>query len=317
MMSSIEQKLRYRREIMNRARVFNIERCSTEDGPGIRTTVFLKGCLLRCRWCANPESQTFEKQILLKAVKCVGCGRCQKTCPSQAISYIPEFGMITDGEKCNLCGQCLDACYVDARVIQGEEYTVEELMKVLERDESYYRLSGGGITFSGGEPLLYSSFIKECAQQIHKKGWTVLIETCGHIPQKRIEEVADHVDIIYCDFKHHSPEEHRRLTGQDNSDILNNIRWLDQHFKGELYLRYPYIPGCNDRSEDIEKFLEFAEGINKVDEVVFLPYHRLGLEKYQGLGRTYEMGDMPSLKVKDLQFLKEYESKYNLKIKIQ
>lgn len=302
---------------MKKARIFNIERCSTEDGPGIRTTVFLKGCLLRCRWCANPESQSARREILLKGVKCIGCGQCRKVCPSQAITFMPEFGMITDSKKCSVCKKCIDACYVDARVLQGEDYTVEELMAVLERDESYYRLSGGGITFSGGEPLLYASFIRECAEEIHRRGWTVLIETCGQVSRKQIEEVADHVDIIYCDYKHWSPEEHQKLTGKDNCDILDNIRWLDENFKGELYLRYPYIPGGNDESRDIEKFLEFAEGLDKLNEVVFLPYHRLGFEKYQGLGRVYEMGDMPSLKVKAIQFLKEYESRYNLKIRIQ
>lgn len=298
-------------------RVFNIERCSTEDGPGIRTTVFLKGCLLRCKWCGNPESQLFEPQILFKSVKCTGCGRCLKTCPSGAIYRHPEFGMITDGTKCTMCKKCIDACYADARVVQGEDYTVEELMEELAKDEVYYLESGGGITFSGGEPLLYASFIKKCSVSAHKRGWNVLIETCGQAPQGKLREIADCVDIIYCDYKHFSGEKHLELTGRDNREILNNIRWMDQNFKGELYLRYPYIPGCNDEPYAIEKFLGFAEGLERVKEVVFLPYHRLGLDKYHGLGRVYEMGDMESLKVKDLQFLKEYENKYHIKISVQ
>ena len=302
---------------MEKARIFNIERCSTEDGPGIRTTVFLKGCLLRCKWCANPESQLFEKEILFKAVKCVGCGRCLKSCPSQAISCLPEFGMITDISKCKMCKQCIDDCYADARVVQGEDYTVDELMDILVKDKAYYLNSGGGITFSGGEPLLYAPFIKACAKEIHKRGWSVLIETCGQVPQKMIETVADDVDIIFCDFKHFSPEEHFKLTGKDNTQILQNIQWMDENFKGELFLRYPYIPGCNDDPYAIEKFLEFAEKLKKVKEVVFLPYHRLGLDKYKGLGRTYAMGDLESLKVNDIKFLKEYEAKYNIKISVQ
>lgn len=302
---------------MEKARIFNIERCSTEDGPGIRTTVFLKGCQLRCKWCANPESQHFEKEILVKSVKCMGCGRCLLMCPHQAISLLPKYGMITDRSKCQMCGRCLDNCYVDARVLQGEDYTVEELMKILEKDELYYQKSGGGITFSGGEPFLYSAFIKACAQEIHKKGWTVLIETCGQIPQKNLEEAANEADIIYCDYKHSSPVEHERLTGKDNRQIIENIKWLDRNFNGELQLRYPYIPGCNDDPYAIEQFLDFAEGLTKVDQIVFLPYHRLGLDKYQGLGREYAMGTMPSLKIKDLDFLKQYENKYQLKIKIQ
>ena len=302
---------------MEKARIFNIERCSTEDGPGIRTTVFFKGCHLHCRWCANPESQNFRREILLKAVKCIGCGKCMEVCPEKAISFMPGFGMITDPEKCKVCGSCVDACYQDARVIQGEEYTVEDLMKILERDEDFYLASGGGITFSGGEPLLYPAFIKEFSAQIHRRGWTVLVETCGEVPLGNIEKTADSIDIIYCDYKHFSSEKHRELTGRGNEHILENIHWLDEHFQGRLYLRYPYIPGCNDEMEAVERFLDFASGLKHVREVAFLPYHRLGLPKYQGLGREYAMGDMKSLKVQDLYFLREYEKKYDLKISIQ
>lgn len=225
--------------------------------------------------------------------------------------------MITDMKKCTLCKRCLDACYADARVLQGEDCTVDELMEILEKDDLYYKTSGGGITFSGGEPFLYSGFIRECAERIHDRGWSVLVETCGQVKLEKIKEAADSVDIIYCDYKHYSPEEHLRLTGKDNSDILENMKWLDENFQGELILRYPYIPGCNDHPYAIEKFLDFAEKLRKVNHVVFLPFHRLGLDKYQGLGRMYEMGDMESLKVKDLKFLMKYEAQYDLQITVQ
>lgn len=164
---------------------------------------------------------------------------------------------------------------------------------------------------------MYSKFIHACARKIRKRGWNILIETCGQVPQENIEMIAPDVDTIYCDYKHYDPEKHKELTGVDNRQIISNIRWIDEHFEGDFCLRYPYIPGCNDGTEAIEQFLKFAEQLSKVKEVVFLPYHRLGLPKYQGLGRMYEMGDMKSLKVQDLHFLKEYENKYDLKIKIQ
>ncbi|MBR0086008.1 MAG: glycyl-radical enzyme activating protein, partial [Lachnospiraceae bacterium] len=257
------------------------------------------------------------KQILFKSVKCIGCGRCLRDCPSHAVFYDKKFGMITDMSKCTLCMKCVDNCYASARVIQGEDYTVEELMKILERDEAYYVRSGGGITFSGGEPLLFPDFVAECSDEIHKRGWTVVIETCGQVPLANMEKTADHVDIIYHDFKHADPEKHKALTGRDNTDIIRNIKWLDENFKGQLVLRYPYIPGCNDEPEAVEAFISFAEGLKSVSEIVFLPFHRLGLDKYNGLGRHYEMGDMESLKVKDLDFLKDYMKTHDIKITVQ
>ena len=302
---------------MKVAKVFNIERCSTADGPGLRTTVFLKGCPLKCKWCANPESQSFHGDVLFKAIKCVGCGACIDICPKNAIEIKEGYGPVTDKDKCVMCGKCVENCYADARVMLGENYSVDALMEILERDESYYRNSGGGITFSGGEPLIYPAFIRECAERIHERGWTVLIETCGMVSQKNIQMVLDHVDIIYCDFKHYDSKIHKELTGLENGEILNNIRYLNNCFKGELVLRYPYIPGCNDSLDSIEAFLNFADGMTNVKKVVFLPYHRLGLDKYIGLGRLYEMGDIPSLKVSELNFIKEYEKMHRVKISIE
>lgn len=301
---------------MEKAIVFNIERFATEDGPGIRTVVFLKGCALHCRWCANPESQSFEKQILFNANVCEGCARCINICPKQAIEALEGYGFITTGPECNQCGTCIDNCYVNARSQSGTDYTSQELIEELLKDKSYYKMSGGGITFSGGEPFYYSAFIEECSQQLKTEGITTLVETCGHVPGENIKGVHNSIDYIFYDFKHIDPQKHKEFTGSDNKLILKNLEWLNENYTGFLAVRYPYIPTCNDDPEAIEGFLDYIGGLKKVSEVWFLPYHRLGIPKYQGLGRIYEMGDMKSQKFEEIAFLKDYEKRYNVKIKI-
>ncbi len=301
---------------MKTANVFNIERFATEDGPGIRTLVFLKGCALRCKWCANPESQLFEKEIMFNSNACIGCGKCIESCELNAVEYIEDFGFITDNKKCNQCMKCVDNCYQNARTLMGKEYTVDELVEEVLKDEEYFKTSNGGVTFSGGEPLFYAEFIEEFSKRMKDRGISVLIETCGHIPLENIKLCVPYVDMIFYDFKHIDSQKHKEFTGAGNEKILYNLCWLNDNFKGELSVRYPYIPGCNDEKEDIEGFLEYVSRLKNIKEVWFLPYHRLGLPKYQGLGRKYEMDDMESLKIKDIEFLKEYQQKYNIVIRI-
>ena len=297
--------------------VFNIERFATEDGRGIRTVVFLKGCSLRCRWCANPESQRAGTEVLVKTNVCISCARCSVLCPEKAISYKEGYGYITDQSKCRQCGVCIRECYADAREIMGRKYNEDELLAEILKDRQYYGMSGGGVTFSGGEPLYYSEIIGAIGEQMHRRGYNTLVETCGHVPQKALEDINGRVDYIYYDFKQIDPEKHKELTGVDNTLILSNLEWLCGHYSGELSVRYPYIPGCNDDETSINGFFEYIKSLSHISEIVFLPYHRLGLPKYQGLGRAYEMGNMPSLKKADLLFLVQRAEKYSLKIKIQ
>ena len=297
--------------------VFNIERFATEDGRGIRTVIFLKGCSLRCRWRANPESQRAGTEVLVKTNVCINCARCSVLCPEKAISYMEGYGFITDQSKCRQCGVCIRECYADAREMMGRKYNEEELLTEILKDRQYYGMSGGGVTFSGGEPLYYSEIIGTVGEQIHRRGYNTLVETCGHVPQKALEDINGRVDYIYYDFKQIDPEKHKELTGVDNTLILSNLEWLCGHYSGELSVRYPYIPGCNDDEASINGFFEYIKSLNHISEIVFLPYHRLGLPKYQGLGRAYEMGNMPSLKKADLLFLVQRAEKYGLKIKIQ
>lgn len=297
-------------------RVFNIERFATEDGPGIRTVVFLKGCSLRCRWCANPESQSFRPEVLVKGNACIGCGRCAALCRKGAVGLKEGFGFVTDPAKCSLCGSCTENCYTDARELLGTDMSPEELTEILLRDEEYYRMSGGGVTFSGGEPCWYSGGIVGAAELLKARGIHILVETCGHVTPEKLQAVSRVADAIYYDIKQVDSRRHQELTGAGNELILENLRWLREHFAGALSIRYPYIPGCNDSDEDIQGFFRLLTELGLKD-AVFLPYHRLGTDKYKGLGRIYEMGDMASLRTADLAFLKEAGGARGIAVQIQ
>ena len=298
------------------ASVFNIERSSSEDGPGIRTVVFLKGCPMRCKWCANPESQSLQPEILVNTNICINCGNCQRSCPVNAIHKLGDKAYITDQKMCIQCGTCVRNCYMDARSVSGKTYSSEELLQEVLRDKPYFIQSGGGVTFSGGEPLVHAAFIAECAEKLHAEDVNVLIETCGFVSQENLELGARSADIIFCDLKHMDPEKHKLYTGQSNERILENLKWLNENFKGFLSVRCPFIPGCNDDLPNIRATLDFIETLKNVREFWFLPYHRLGLPKYKGLGREYEMGNRESLKFKDIEYLKEYQKDYSFEIKI-
>lgn len=298
------------------ATVFNIERFSHEDGPGIRTVVFMKGCSLRCRWCANPESQYPGPQILLKPAVCVSCGRCAGICPEKCVEPRENYGFITDRSRCGLCETCVDGCYVGARELMGRTYSVDALVKEVLKDAEYFRKSGGGVTLSGGEPMLQAEFAREFADRLQGEGVATLVETCGHAPNRSFRTVGDSVSAIYYDFKHFDPGLHQELTGADNRLILENLRWLNGNFSGFLAIRYPYIPGLNDAPEAVEAFIDLVAKLDRVREVWFLPYHRLGNSKYQGLGLDYGMGDTQPLRVKDIEFLKRYQDRLSATIRI-
>lgn len=297
--------------------VLNIERYGTSDGPGIRTVVFFKGCNLRCKWCANPESQLFSSQIILKTEVCKNCGKCKYICPNNAIDFKEGYGFITNNDKCDICGLCVENCFYSAREIMGITYTQEALLEEILKDEKYFKSTGGGVTFSGGEPLFYSAVIRNIAIELKKKGYSTLIETCGHVPLINIQEVMDVVDYFYFDFKQIDPEKHRLLTGQTNELILNNLKWLCENYRGKISVRYPFIPNYNSSNEEIVGFLKYIKKLPNIEEVVFLPFHRLGLPKYTGLGRKYEMGNMVSLKTSEIQYLVELASKFGINARIQ
>ena len=287
------------------ALVTNIQGYSIHDGPGIRTVVFLKGCPLRCRWCANPENLEGKIQIGWISKLCTGCGRCAKTCRFNAI--IPGAGPRINREACTRCGECVDTCFYKALVRYGEEMTSEEVFAKVRRDKMFYDTSGGGVTVSGGEPLVHPEFVAELfafcrSEQIH-----TCIETCGCVPQKAFETAAPVTDLFYFDLKIADPEIHRQYTGTDNVQILSNARYL-AGTGADILFRQPLIPGINDTDEYIEGVAAFIRSLGRADLALqLMPYHRMGLSKYAALDKPYELEEIQIMKPEEIE---EVRSKY-------
>ena len=279
------------------APVFNIQKFCTHDGNGVRTTVFFKGCNMRCSWCANPESQNNKPELLFYQNKCVGCKACLHTCPEHAIS-ISEEKITQNHELCINCGACADACLFEARKLIGKYMSPEEVFTEINKDRIFYTLSGGGVTFSGGEPLLYSNFIQAVARKCHKEGYTVFAETCGCFPTTYIDKIVDSVDKLLFDLKIMDSEEHRKYCGVTNEKLLNNFKILSRYV--DIQPRVPIIPGITDTDDNIEAICAFLkECETDFPFVHILPYHILGIGKYAALGKTYELPDIKQIEPGD------------------
>lgn len=284
--------------------IFDIERYATKDGPGIRTVIFFKGCNLHGIWCQNPESQSPQPQIMYYKNLCKGCGRCVALCPNHAIRTDETFGLVTDPLLCTACGACAEHCYFDARKLMGKTMTASELMVEIRKDKPYYESSGGGVTFSGGEPLLYPDFVREVSKQCQEEGIHTAIETAGHIAWQTLERVIPYLNLVFFDLKHIDPDLHQAYTGVTNTMILENLKQLSDVFS-PIIIRIPVIPGYNDSVEIQQQMYEFVKTLKNIQRVELLPYHRLGLGKYKGLGREYTLKDVESLKKGDLLYLAE------------
>ena len=296
--------------------IFDIERFATKDGPGIRTVIFLKGCHLRCQWCQNPESQISNVEVMYDAKKCAGCGRCIENCPNDAIRVDPSFGLLTDSELCVGCGLCTETCYYDARKRVGMNYGVSTLMAEILKDKSFYENSGGGVTFSGGEPLLQSDFLVAVCQACGREQIHRAIETCGHAPWNVFTKLIPELDLIFFDLKHIDPGLHKQYTGVTNELILDNLRKLSGVFS-PLIVRIPVIPGFNDPLETQKDIFGFLKNeLKRVTAVELLPFHRLGSSKYKGLGRAYPMENVISLKKEDLKHLEKLGRDMGLPVRV-
>ena len=299
----------------NRGMIFDIERFATHDGPGIRTVVFFKGCSLRCLWCANPESQSSRPEVIFIPRACSGCGACIRACPRDAIRREGAMGPVSVAERCAGCGQCVDACVYGARKPAGERMDVDAVMEEILRDREYYRQSGGGVTFSGGEPLLQADFCEALGRALAAEGISLLLETCGMVLWEAFEAVMPYLDTVYYDIKHMDAGRHKEITGADNQTIIRNLNRLSELFAGEIKVRYPYIPGYNDDTAAIRSFLQWMAKL-RINGVEFLPYHRLGWPKYTGLGREYALKDIPPLKKSDLAHLIPLGDAYGVSVEI-
>ncbi len=268
--------------------VFDIQRYSIHDGPGIRTIVFLKGCPLRCRWCSNPESQNPEPELFYRDASCIHCGRCVPVCPQHALSR--ENNGFVDRSKCVNCGTCASVCPAEALTMSGKRMTVWEVVQELRKDATNYRRSGGGVTLSGGEPLFNSEFALELLKACHEQGWNTAMETTGYAPREVVREVMPHVDHALVDLKSIDPVVHKANTGVDNRIILENALCIAS--LTHTVVRVPVIPDVNNTPEAISAIGNFAKLMSGVDTIHLLPYHSFGENKYELLGRGYPMGDV-------------------------
>ncbi len=262
--------------------VFNIQRFSLHDGPGIRTTVFLMGCNLNCLWCHNPEGKSDRIQLQYDNTKCIGCSACARVC-SQMVHTVTKEGHWVDFARCRKCGACIEICPAEALCFSGRKYTPEELTQQVIKDRSFFR-DTGGLTFSGGEPLLQADFVAETAMRCREQGVpTVTVDTAGLLDRSAFEKVLPYVDHFLFDVKAASEEVHLAGTGASNRPILENLRWLDTQGKN-IYIRVPVVPGFNDDCEEIRKIGDIVHGLKSVREFCLLPYHTFGREKYITIG---------------------------------
>ena len=293
--------------------VFDIQRYSINDGPGIRTTVFLKGCPLGCLWCDNPESQDKMPELLYLPSLCINCQRCVAVCPNGATTVGTNGLIQIDRSLCQVCGKCVEVCPTGARVIVGELMTVEEVFQVVSKDTLFYRNSGGGVTTSGGEPTHQPEFLKALLTRCQEAGLHTALDTCGLVEWQTLEEILEHVDLVLFDLKHMDTEVHRNLTGVGNEIILENLERTTKHKL--VVVRIPLIPGYTDSKTNIEASGQFLSriGASRVDVV---PYHQLGVGKYERLGKKYTLRDVETISDERTEECVQILERYGLQVDI-
>lgn len=296
---------------MKRAIITNIQGFSLHDGPGIRTVVFFKGCPLSCHWCANPECIPKKPQVGFIKALCRQCGKCLEVCPNNAILPGENVYRI-DLAKCESCGECVKKCEYEALVRYGDIMTVDEVWDAVKKDKMFYDSSGGGVTVSGGEPLLNSGFIRELFERCRSEKIDTCVETCGFIDKKTLTEIISVTDHFLFDLKHLDPAVHKQLTGRSNDQILKNAGFLIK-VGADVLFRQPLVPGVNDDPGHINAVAEFLSALGKnAMRLQLMPYHRLGQGKYHALNMEYPMSDTAVMKNETVEAVKNTYLDYGI-----
>lgn len=266
--------------------IFNIQKFSVHDGPGIRTTVFMKGCPLQCRWCSNAESINPKPELGIIRSSCNNCGKCIKACPEEAIGFDNDGVIQFNRDRCTACGECVTVCSPGALTIYGKQVTVEDVFKEVIRDKSFYEGSSGGITVSGGEPLWQADFVAALFQTCHDAGISTCLDTCGYAATDKLKEALAFTDYVLYDIKHMDTHCHHQFTGAPNDLILSNAKVVAAS-ETSMLCRIPLIKDVNDTAHNIGKTAQFVKMLGNGIALELLPYHRLGIGKYQTLDKPY------------------------------
>lgn len=278
-----------------KGKIINIQHYSLHDGPGIRTTVFFKGCPLKCLWCHNPESINYKDDLMYQRNNCTLCKRCLNVCENDALK-LQGGRIIIDKSKCKSCFSCVENCYFEALYKKGQDYTEDEILKEILKDEVFYEQSSGGVTFSGGEALMQDEFLLEVLKKCKEKNINTAIDTCGFVDFSKLQKTLNYCDIYLFDIKHMDSKIHKEITNVPNELILENLKKLSS-LKANINIRLPLIKDINDDDKNISKLIEFLKTIN-FNKINILPYHKMGQDKYEKLNmnaRNFEAPDMNRL----------------------